>query len=113
MSTSLPFTAADEPWLGTILGRPALRLSPTGNEPGLEQRLRTERLFATAKIDAGEVVLLQALPAAGRYVVDVLPGFPAATNAVSTKLATGRASVWARRGRVGLVHVVTGTFQNN
>lgn len=83
MSSPLPFTAANDPWLGAILGRPALRLSAAGSEGGLEQRLRTERIFATAKISADQVALLQALQAAGGYVVDVLLGFAAPVNDIA------------------------------
>jgi ribosomal protein S18 acetylase RimI-like enzyme len=90
MPAILPFTAANDPWLGAILGRPALRLTATGSEPGLEQRFRTERLFATAKVGADQVALLQKLQAAGGYVVDVLLGFAVAVNDARTQPSGAR-----------------------
>jgi len=65
--------ATEDPWLGTLLGRPALRITKGQSldaHRAVVRRLTSERVFATAKVptrDVGRVVELQDL---GFRVVD-------------------------------------------
>ena len=84
MRVKFPFRGADDPWLGAILGRPAIRLRPVGDN-GRDQilrRLQTEEVFATAKIELDQIGALKVLQAVGCYVVDVNLAFSVATRGV-------------------------------
>lgn len=111
MPTALSFTAADDPWLGSILGRPALRLSAGGAQSGLAQRLQAERLFATAKIGTDQIGLVKDLQAAGCYVVDVLLGFAVPAKDVSAPAKRNRIRMAAPTDRDAVFSIAATAFR--
>lgn len=103
------FAAQPDPWLGNILGRPALRLTRSASADDWISRLARENLFVTAKIpaaDVGSSIYLQSL---GFRIVDAMLTFDAARIAAPT--ADARVRFAQARDRNQVVRIAGTSFE--
>jgi ribosomal protein S18 acetylase RimI-like enzyme len=100
-ATIAGFALESDAWLGELLGRPAFRLARAAKA---ETRLPDGSFFATAKIAADQVGLVEALEDRGFRVVDTAVSFAAPVQAIARQEAASvREAHMQERSRVAAI----------
>ena len=103
-SSGVGFSLQPDPWLGGIIGRPAMRLSRDfGASQAWIKKLRSDRIFVTAKVDARDIAVTSRLEDLGFRMVDAALTFEAAKNTTNIDTGTVRFATPSDRSKVASI----------